>query len=114
MASFTASGTVTFSERGSGRGQGFPVWAADMPINQVAIPRGAPVLQSGGRSAQTLDLPFQCSISNYISLLGKCGKQGALVIALGTFTAVLQSLSGIEINANSGIVQGTAKFLRVG
>src|SRR5687768_2667382 len=111
MATFDG---VTFSERGGGAGLNFPLWSAEAAINAIPIPGGVPVLQAGGNPPESLDLPFQATLAQYSSLKGKKGLQGSLVIASGSYTAVLAGISGNEVTASANVVQGTMRFLKVG
>lgn len=111
MATF---GGTTFSERGGGAGQRFPLWSASASVNVILIPGGAPVLQTGGNPPETIDLPFQCNTSQYSTLKSKKGQQHTLVIATGTYQAILADINGDEVTATANVVQGVMKFMKVG
>jgi hypothetical protein len=111
MATFDG---VTFQERGAGGGQGFPLWSAEATVNVILIPGGAPVIQTGGNPPESLDMPFQCTTAQYSSLKGKKGDQGSLVIASGSYTAILAGISGVEVTASANKVHGSMRFLKVG
>lgn len=113
MASF---GGTSFDERGGGGGTHFPYYGVKAALNVILIPGGAAVIQGGGMPPQSIELPIQCTTSQYAALRGKVGDQGTLVTEEGSTAAILDELSSPVrlLDGNDEYWQMTLKLLKVG
>lgn len=99
MAAFGGS---TFGERGTGTA--FKRFKRSAVFSVTQIPGGnTTILQSAGRTADTLTLVARCTESELNALLGKVGTQASLVYSGGTRTAYLASIDPEEILADRDV-----------
>lgn len=108
MASFNGIG---FNERGEGA-QTFPAWRRKAESTVTHIPGGnTNVIQTSGRSADTLALKIRCTASQLTSLYSAVGSRGTLNYSYGSRTAFLDEISDVQEVLTSGKYFATLNFI---
>ncbi len=94
MASFSG---VTFKERGSGSGQGFPVWsmAGNIALKKVAG-SATTVIQITGVKLPRLSLPVRVTAAQLTDLRAAVGTSDTIIFHFETTTAILESITDVE------------------
>jgi hypothetical protein len=102
-----------FKESGSA-GANVPSWPKKWLTITKIIPGGTPVVQSIGADVPRLVMPIQGTASQMSAIEGDMdGSTHSLVIASGTYTALLEELSPrIEVKPGTDLYQRTATFLK--
>lgn len=103
----------SFHEAGS-NGLNVPSWPKKYVTVTKIIPGGTPVVQVIGLDAPKLVMPIQGTASQMSALEGDMdGSTHSLVIASGTYTALLEELSPrIEVKPGTDLYQRTATFIK--
>ena len=108
MASF---GGVSFGERGA-NAQTFPRFKRAAEFSVTHIPGGnVTVIQSAGRSADTLSLRVRLTETQYTAMLAKVDTIGTLVYGGGTRSAYLASMDSEEVSAGKDTVFATLELV---
>lgn len=104
-------GGSEFGERGSGTT--FPRFERSAVFSVTQIPGGTTtILQSAGRTADTLNLRARVTEDELNALLGKVDTQASLVYSGGTRTAYLAKISGVEeVLAGRDVFFATLEFV---
>jgi hypothetical protein len=108
MASF---GGTAFGERGNNAAT-FPRWKRAAVFSVTQIPGGnTTILQSGGRTADTLSLRVRCTEAQLTALYAKVDTTATLVIAAGTRSAYLAAIEVEEVLAGRDVFFATLELV---
>ncbi len=110
MASFRGH---AMHEGGNGN-TSFPVWSRKARTAVLDLP-GAnnDIVQRLGRKSDTLEVVVTVTASQLDALMGDVGQSGSLVFHAGTFTALLDGISGAEEKLTADLYTISLSFIKL-